>query len=223
MSPLAYTLVRSRRRSIALSVARDATRTVRAPLRTPVSFIEAFIEEKLPWVERVMERLRGQSQGVTHRYETGERFWFLGRECSLRVSEEASRSLVFSNGEFLLSKHAHYRARSVFLEWYKREAKKILLERVSFFARENDLEYQSVKINAARTRWGSCSGKGSLNFSFRLVMAPLSVIDYVVVHELSHIEHKNHSRTFWKAVAVMFPGFETERRWLKKNGHLLEC
>lgn len=223
MRPFPYRLVRTRRKSVALSVARDATLTVRAPLRTPIDFIESFIEEKLPWVERVMERMRAEPSVIVHRYEEGERFRYLGREYALRIVEQATRPLIFLNDEFALARSSRYRARSVFLEWYKREAKKILSERVRFFARENDLHYQSVKINAARTRWGSCSGKGSLNFSFRLVMAPVSVIDYVVVHELAHIKHKNHSRAFWKSVAAMFPCFEKERRWLKKNGHMLEC
>lgn len=223
MPTIPYRLVRSKRKSVALSVARDATLTVRAPLRTSIDFIELFIKEKRSWVERVMERMREQSLAIAHQYEAGERFWYLGREYTLRISGRASRSLVFSGDECVLLESSRYRARNVFLEWYKQEAKKILSERVRFFARGKDLHYQSVKINAAKTRWGSCSGKGSLNFSFRLAMAPLSVIDYVVVHELAHLAHRNHSRAFWKAVSGMFPDFEKERRWLKKNGHLLEC
>lgn len=223
MSSVSYKIVRSRRRSVVLSVARDATLTVRAPLRTSVDFIESLIEGKLKWVKRVMRRMREQSLANAHWYEAGERFWYLGHEYVLRSAEKASRSLVFSSDGFVLARNSQYRAKSVFSSWYKREAKKVLSERVAFFARENELQYRSIKINSARTRWGSCSGNGGLNFSFRLVMAPLSVIDYVVVHELSHLVHHNHSQAFWRKVASMLPGFETERRWLKQNGHVLEC
>lgn len=223
MSSLSYKLVRSRRRSVALTVARDATLTVRAPLRTPIGFIESFLEEKLEWIRKTLTKVQEQTRERERRYEDGETFWYLGERYPLRVSEEATSPLTFSKGEFVMARSFHSRAKDVFSWWYKRVAKKILLERVRFFARENNLSYKTIKVNSARTRWGSCSGKGNLNFSFRLVMAPLSVIDYVVVHELAHLAHKNHSKTFWRAVSVMLPTFETERRWLKKNGHVLEC
>lgn len=209
---------------MALTVSREGTLTVRAPLRFPIDRIEAFIEEKRIWVDRVTEkmRLRSEEKG-NHTYQDGEVFWYVGARYPLRLSERAAPSLSFSGNEFVLARRFHSRAKERFLAWYRREAKRVLAERVEYLARENNLHYQSIKINTAKTRWGSCSGKGNLNFSFRLVMAPLPIIDYVVVHELVHLAHKNHSRAFWNAVAVMYPDFETARRWLKKNGHMLEC
>lgn len=224
MLSLSYTLVRSRRRSVALSVSREATLTVRAPLGFPIDRIEAFLNEKRAWVDRVIEKmhLRAKEKG-SHEYQDGEMFWYLGERYPLRLLEQATRSLGFSGDEFVLARRFHSRARERFISWYKREAKRVLAERVDVFAQKYDLRHKTITINAARTRWGSCSGKGSLNFTFRLVMAPLSVVDYVVVHELAHLAHRNHSASFWRAVAVMYPDFEKERRWLKKNGHLLEC
>ncbi len=224
MPLLSYTLVRSRRRSVALTVSREGTLTVRAPLRFPVDRIEAFLDEKRAWVDRVIEkmRLRSEEKG-SHTYQDGEVFWYLGARYPLRLSERSMPSLSFSGNEFVLARRFHSRAKERFLAWYRREAKRVLAERVEYFARENNLHYQSIKVNTAKTRWGSCSGKGNLNFSFRLVMAPLPIIDYVVVHELVHLAHKNHFSVFWNAVAAMCPDFETARRWLKKNGHMLEC
>lgn len=224
MPLLSYTLVRSRRRSVALTVSREGTLTVRAPLRFPIDRIEAFIEEKRIWVDRVTEkmRLRSEEKG-NHTYQDGEVFWYVGARYPLRLSERAAPSLSFSGNEFVLARRFHSRAKERFLAWYRREAKRVLAERVEYFARQYELRYTAVTINAARTRWGSCSGAGRLNFTFRLVMAPVSVIDYVVVHELAHLEHKNHSSAFWKAVAAMYPDFESARAWLKKNGHMLEC
>lgn len=224
MPLLSYTLVRSRRRNVALTVSREGTLTVRAPLRFPIDRIEAFIEEKRAWVDRVTEkmRLRSEEKG-SHTYQDGEVFWYLGARYSLRLSERSTPSLSFSGNEFVLARRFHSRAKERFLAWYRREAKRVLAERVEYFARENNLHYQSIKVNTAKTRWGSCSGKGNLNFSFRLVMAPLPIIDYVVVHELVHLAHKNHFPAFWNAVAAMYPDFESARVWLKKNGHLLEC
>lgn len=208
---------------MALTVAWDATVAVRAPLRTPIDFIESFLKEKREWIEKTLAKVRERAREREWRYEDGEMFWYLGERYPLRVSERAISPLIFSKGEFVMARSFHSRAKEAFSWWYIREAKRILSERVRFFARENKLAYGTVKINAARTRWGSCSGKGNLNFSFRLAMAPLSVIDSVVVHELAHLVHRNHSRNFWQKAASMLPEFEVGRHWLKKNGHLLEC
>lgn len=222
MSFIVYKLVRSKRKSVALSVARDATLTVRAPFRLPVDRVESFIHEKRAWVEQMMVKMRIRMKEVERRYEEGEKWWYLGERYPLRLSEQSVRPLDFSRGEFVLSRRFHSRAKARFLDWYKREAKRILSERARFFARKHGLEYTSLKVNAARTRWGSCGGKGNINFSFRLVMAPRSVIDYVVVHELAHLAHRNHSKDFWRAVVAMCPDFESARKWLKENGHRLE-
>ena len=105
----------------------------------------------------------------------------------------------------------------------KRSEINAAIRRMESFAERHGFSYRSVRISAAQTRWGSCSGKGHINFSFRLVMAPFFVIDSVVAHELAHLAHPNHSKLFWRAVADILPDFETGRHWLKKNGHLLEC
>lgn len=223
MADIRYRLVRSKRKSVALVVSRNAEVIIRAPLRTPVDYIEKFFLEKIQWVERAIERVKTRIQESERRYEEGECFFFLGEHYPIRISEKSKRPLIFDGENFVFSQASQFRARRVFLEWYRREAKKILSERVKFFAKKYSIPVQSVKVNDAKTRWGSCSEKGSLNFSFRLIMAPMSVVDYVVIHELAHIRHRNHSRLFWKAVGEMFPGYEKEKRWLKKNGHLLGC
>lgn len=103
------------------------------------------------------------------------------------------------------------------IEAYKKEAKEKITERVELFAKKFGLTFRKVKINSARRRWGSCSTTGNLNFSWRLVRTPLFVIDYVVIHELAHLEHKNHSPDFWKSVQAMYPDTKMARRWLKEN------
>lgn len=105
----------------------------------------------------------------------------------------------------------------------KKNAKDLLHSRVIYFSNKFGLQYNKVKINNAKKRWGSCTSKGNLNFCWRLAMAPLMVIDYVVVHELSHLEHKDHSKRFWKKVEDILPNYKEQRKWLKDNGHLLVC
>lgn len=223
MDDFSYKLIRSRRRSVALVVARDATLVVRAPLRMPLHFIESFLEERRNWVDQTVARVRKENAQISERqYADGEHFRFLGVEYPLRIVESASRPLLFESEEFHLFQHSRHRARALFAIWYRREAKRILEERTALLSNRHRLRPGRISIKDMRSRWGSCGSNGSLNFNMRLVMAPISVIDYVVAHELAHLLHRNHSRVFWDMVAMMHPNYRQDRRFLSKDGYLLE-
>lgn len=102
-----------------------------------------------------------------------------------------------------------------------KRAKEYISNRVSFFADEMQLAFGRVCIKHQKTRWGSCSGKGNLNFNCLLMLCPLEVIDYVIIHELCHIKHHNHSKNFWDEVEKYMPEYKTHRKWLKDNGSSL--
>ncbi len=123
--------------------------------------------------------------------------------------------------QFYLSASGLPHAGAVFKAWYTQQAFQVISERVQWFAAQNGFDYGRVKITEARTRWGSCGRGGSLNFSWRLVMAPLPVIDYVVVHELVHLQEKNHSKAFWMKVKLLMPDYQRHINWLNANGYLL--
>ncbi len=108
------------------------------------------------------------------------------------------------------------------MNWYKDRAYEKIGQRVEWYARKYEFKYNKTKITTAQKRWGSCSSKGNLNFSWRLIMAPLPVIDYVVIHELVHLEERNHSRLFWDKVKYFYPEYPKCGNWLKENGHLLK-
>jgi len=108
-----------------------------------------------------------------------------------------------------------------FTKWYKERAGEVISRRVQEYAQKYNFMPRQVKINSARTRWGSCSSNGTLNFTWRLVMAPLEVIDYVVIHELSHLRVRDHSRKFWKVVEAVDPEYKKKRKWLRENGDKL--
>ncbi|MBX7149054.1 M48 family metallopeptidase [bacterium] len=115
----------------------------------------------------------------------------------------------------------HPQARTSLIKAYKKQAKLLFKERVELYAQAHHLTYSTIKINSAKRRWGSCSIKGNLNFTWRLVLAPLWVLDYVVVHELAHLKHHNHSHRFWEQVAMMYPNYKEASLWLKLNSTLL--
>lgn len=211
-----YKLVRSKRSTIALAVAADASLIVRAPMNTPLAYIERLLNRKMDWIRRAMARVRSRPRPVTHEFVDGESFLYLGKSHKLRLVKDAKKELTF-NGTFTMRMSSKSKARDVFVAWYKREAKRKIAERVEWCAKKAGLTYKSIKITSANKRWGSCSTSGNLNFSWKLVMAPLSVIDYVVTHELAHLEHKNHSKSFWRSVKVMYPNYETAKRWLRQH------
>jgi len=97
-----------------------------------------------------------------------------------------------------------------------------ITERVNFYSRITGWKFKSVSITKAESRWGSCGPNNSINFSRRLIMAPIDVIDYVVVHELAHIAEKNHSKKFWDKVEAILPDYKEKRKWLKEKGHNLK-
>jgi len=211
-----YKLIRSKRRTIALAVTADASLIVRAPINTPLPYIERLVESKIDWIRRAVARVSSRPHPVAHEYINGESFLYLGKSYKLRVVKNADKKFSFRS-EFLLSLKEKKHARELLITWYKQEAKKKIAERVEWCASRTGLSYKSIKITTANRRWGSCSTTGNLNFSWRLIMAPLSVVDYVVVHELAHLEHKSHSKAFWNRVKVMYPHYEKAKAWLRAN------
>ena len=215
-----YKLIRSRRRTIALMIAADATLVVRAPAHTPLDTIEQFVGKNAGWIRRTLARLRQKPRARKKEFVSGEEFLFLGEPRPLEVQSGALAPLHL-RGCFILDEKQRCRGRALFIEWYKKEAEKIIAARVEWWARRFGLEYNSVNITCANRRWGSCAPNDRLNFSWRLVMAPVAVIDYVVVHELAHIPHKNHSRRFWDKVKMMYPDYKNAQTWLRENEGML--
>jgi predicted metal-dependent hydrolase len=213
-------LVRSKRRTIALIVERDGTFTVRAPLRVPRAEIDSFIQQKADWITRTREKIKSAQPPLKKQYTDGEKFLFLGCLFDLKLVETQKPALKFNDG-FTLSQPAREKGEAYFVRWYKEQAFEVISERVREYSLKHDFTPSQVKISSAQTRWGSCSSTGTLNFAWRLVMAPLAVIDYVVVHELAHLRVKNHSRKFWKVVATICPDYKEHRKWLRENGEML--
>jgi hypothetical protein len=200
-----------------LIVKPDGSLVVRAPLHTPDLVIRLFVESKARWINthRVAAVVHPAARGG--QYADGQEFWYLGRQYPLKIDPSATVPLAHRH-TFILSQKALPRARAAFTRWYRAQALRVITERVQLLAARHGLTYHSIKITSAQTRWGSCSAKNTLNFPWRLVMAPLEVIDYVVVHELAHTREKNHGRGFWTLVKSMMPDYEVRKQWLKENG-----
>lgn len=215
-------IVRTKRKTIALEVTDSATLIVRVPYGVSESTIQAVIRKHYDWIIKKKNEVEARDPKVSAKeFVNGEGFLYLGKYYKLQIVEDQEEPLKFENA-FYLSKEALPYAEKVFTEWYKKAALEKITERVHFYAKMGGYNYSRINITNAQRRWGSCSSKGNLNFSWRLIMAPLSVIDYVVVHELVHLEEKNHGKAFWTKVRILMPDYQKHESWLKNNGHMLK-
>jgi len=209
-----YTLIRSKRKTISISI-RDGLVTVRAPLFCAQSEIERFILLKREWVEQKLSISRQQmSEKQAFALNYGDTLLFRGNLYTI-ASREGARAGF--NGEcfHLPPDLCAEQIKNACIKVYHKLAKAHLSERVSFFGEQMNLFPSSVKVNNAKARWGSCSSQGSINFSWRIIMASDDVIDYVVVHELAHLRHMNHSSEFWETVERFLPDYRKRNRELK--------
>jgi len=215
-------IIRSSRKTFSLEVSNDAKLTVRAPHRATLEEIRNLVQRKRSWIirtkKRVLERLDTKPPKL---FSEGEEFFFLGGAYPLFLYNDAPCPFMFIDGRFILKKEHAGEAKELFIDWYKKQARTIIKKRSHMHANVAGFRFSRVRITGAEKRWGSCSRKGNLNFSWRLVLAPIDIIDYVIIHELSHLKHQNHSREFWETVSRLCPDYKKRRKWLKDNGYKL--
>ncbi|MDR1440494.1 MAG: M48 family metallopeptidase [Clostridiales bacterium] len=227
----AFALIRSKRRTMAIHIKRDASLEVRAPMRATQSAIERFVMSKSAWIGKHLERISAAAadkRSFTLNY--GDSILLFGAEHVI-VAATAGGAVPFSavnavpvgkglgvgDGCVIIPPGlAPAAIKPALIGMYRRLARQSLGERLHEYAGLMGVAPSSMKITGAKTRWGSCSGKNTINFSWRLIMAPNDAIDYVVVHELAHIRQHNHSPAFWAIVAKHMPDYRLRRDSLKR-------
>ncbi len=213
-------LVRSKRKTVALAVMTDATLIVRAPMWTPLYYIRNLVDKSLPWIKKQKARANKLNDAYKlKQFVEGEGFLYLGNTYKLMLSDQKQITL---NDRIIYPRADLSCAKERMIEWYRAQALRDISERVSRYSRITGWKCKLVKISNARKRWGSCSPSGTLNFSWRLIMAPPKIVDYIVVHELAHLKHHNHSVRYWNAVRAILPDYKEHDKWLKENGRLLD-
>lgn len=213
-----YSIAYSKRKTVSLGVTKEAKVVVRAPYRTPVSIVERFIQKKKDWLERALLR---QKMKPLYTFLPGDVFLFLGKKYEFEIMDQYSSVVHFDGSKFKISKYKTARSKFLFEDWYKKESLKIFQERVAWYAGRMEVMPKKNTVRNTISQWGSCSASGKIQFCWRLCMAPLFVIDYVVVHELAHMIHKNHSVEFWKTVANFYPQHKEARLYLKFESQTL--
>ena len=196
---------------------------------TPEAFtkdqVSALLKSRSSWITEKLRLVRDIPVPRKREFVNGESFPLLGKDYRLKVLEDRVGDVFLENGRIHvpIPKSSAAYPREVFLrqrlvEWYNEQAKIKIKERVRVFAEKLVVEPASISIKEYKARWGSCTPEGDLIFNWRLVMAPVSVLDYVVVHELCHLDMANHGKEFWKLVASVKPDYENARKWLRFAG-----
>jgi predicted metal-dependent hydrolase len=222
---LTYQLVRSKKRkkTLSLTVKPGGMVVIQAPYPVPQAEIDGFFQRKLPWIHQKLSTLALQVPREVPRSDAltaGDKALFLGVAYPVIINgiNLDGDHLNFDGSRFILSPFAAPTGKESLRTWYRQAALSFLPDRVRDYEGIMGCNSRSVRISAARSRWGSCSADNRLAFSWRLMMAPPSVIDYVVVHELAHIREKNHSPRFWSLVGTICPDYKDQRRWLRSAG-----
>jgi predicted metal-dependent hydrolase len=213
-----YTVIRSNRKSIALIIGNDANLIVRAPQNATDKEIADLVQKRERWIrdKQNLVSIFGEKHSPVI-LDSGEGIMYLGNIYTI-IRGDVDEICI--SGTNMLIPQAFQK--SDVIEWLKGEAEKVLSERVKKYSSLTGTSYSSLKLSDAKARWGSCGAKGSLNFAWRLIMCPISVIDYIVVHELSHIAYKNHSEGFWARVKTVLPNYTEQQDWLKINRKLMD-
>lgn len=223
MRPEFIKIVKSRRRTVSLEINQEGVLTVRAPYGLDRTTIDDILKRHQLWIRKKRQEVqRRQELSRPKKFEDGEKFLWLGKEYPLRIVARVRPSLVFTGERFELAASSILSAGQLFEAWFKEQARFYLSSRLKEIARKKGFKYRKFRLSSARTRWGSCSAKGTISLVWRLMMAPPEIIDYLIIHELAHTKEKNHSRAFWRLVEELLPDYRERRRWLRKNGYRLK-
>jgi len=210
-------IIKSNRKTCKIEIDNNAEIIIRVPIGIKKIEILELVEKNKNWINKNIIKIQNRSKFV-RKYSEGEYFFLLGEKYPLEVEKHTTNSnFKFEDNKFIISETIIPYAAKYFENFYKLQAKKILAERVFLLAQKMGLTINKLRITSAKTRWGSCSASGNINFSWRLVMAPPKVIDYVIVHELCHLIELNHSEKFWNLVKTIMPDYKEHVDYLNKN------
>lgn len=215
-------LVRSKRKTLALIIRPDGTLEVRAPLRLSKMDILEWVTSKREWIEKhrqeVLKAQAEKAKPANRPLQSGDLIYILGQSYPLHIIESRNSTLRLETTRLVMSSELLPNAAAVLQNFLSNHLNLTLSLRLPYFTDLIGKAPAKVRLSKARTRWGSCSSKGNIAFNWRLGMAPPEIIDYLIVHELAHLNHPNHSRAFWAEVARILPDYKARKRWLRQYG-----
>jgi len=213
-------IIRSNRKTLSLSINENADLVVRAPHRASYDEIQKFISEKSVWIEKKHRLIKARLKDNLN-HNLSSQCLYLGSLYQIKIDNNRIDPISFNGQIFTINNESRETISLLLKSWYKKRFMEVALPRLSYFSDKYNLKVNQVRVKEQKTLWGSCSSKNNINLNYLLIMAPIKVIDYVIVHELVHTTHKNHSTKFWQKVETIMPTYKEARYWLKDNGYKL--
>jgi len=213
-------IIRSDRKTLSLSINENADLVVRAPHLASYDEIQKFISEKSAWIDKKHRLIKARLQDNLN-HNLSSQCLYLGSLYPVKIDHNSIDPISFNGHMFTLNNESRETISLTLKSWYKKRFIEVALPRLSFFSDKYNLKVNQVRVKEQKTLWGSCSSKNNINLNYLLIMAPMKVIDYVIVHELVHTIHKNHSAKFWQKVGTIMPKYKEARYWLKENDYKL--
>jgi len=223
----------SKARSLRLQINLDEPQVILTAPKFAMAFeINRFLKSKQSWIEKHLDKaLKKANLRPRPQYKNGDTFYYFGEPVSLVINTthkkrpdvkiRGEKMYLTINDSIAESKIPLY-AKKAIQDYYRKKAEEAVHDRLQNFNEHYGFKYNRVTLRNQKSRWGSCTSRGNLNFNWRLIMAPIEVIDYVIVHELCHLKQMNHSKNFWNLVAEMVPKYKVYRKWLRENQYLLK-
>ena len=224
VADISFQVVRSRRRTADVIIERDGSVQVRAPTWVNDDQIAEVVEAKRRWIYQNLAEWRClNATRVLREYKNGEGFLYLGRAYRLQLVSDQVEKLLLKNGRFCLRRDLVDAggidlARAAFQAFYSERGRERIRERVKYFAPKVGENPRAIEVRELGHRWAACSAERSLAFHWKCMMAPPTVLDYIVVHELCHFHHFDHTDLFWNEVDKVLPNFCERKEWLRKYG-----
>jgi len=217
-----YTVKYSKRKTVNIAIDRHNRINITAPEGMKATDIANIVEKKKLWI---FDKLKTKTKysTVTGSKETvsGESLMYLGHKYKLLISDEEFKGVIFNNN-FTISKTLKNNAQELLYKWYLSKARILFDEKVQMYSINLGVNPVKVSIRRLKFTWGSCSPNKKITLNWKLIRAPLYVVNYIIVHELAHLIELNHSPEFWNIVSVQVPEYLSAKQWLKENGGMLE-
>jgi predicted metal-dependent hydrolase len=213
---------KKRRRTLSMQLHSREGIIVQVPWRATKSEVQNFIDDNHKWLLKQAQQLKSVP---SLRFNSGEKLSYLGESCYLTIIESNSRSRCeYQDNEFkvtikpeLTEKQRQEKIYELIKKWFYQKAHAFLSFRLAFWQEKLKLDYNQLKITNPRQRWGCCDTNNNIRINWRIMLTPLDLIDYLLVHELCHVPHKNHSRTYWQLVASVLPDYRERRQRLREH------
>lgn len=226
--PINFEIEYKKRKTFAIEIIPPNKIKVKSPRGISKSKIEELVHSKANWIIKKLEEFKDiEHMQIERRFVDGEIFMYLGKEYILKITQNKNlkKAEVSICNEFIHVKTPKIEIeiiKKIMIEWYKIECDKKIRERIEVYGQKLGEMPRIIKVKEQKRRWGTCTSRRDVLFNWKCIMAPIDVIDYIVVHELCHLVHMNHSANFWSLVKSNFPHYEEKKQWLRKNGIKME-